>query len=95
MRSVSFWTIALASMCLNHLLLPVSFLRQSRQVDIYSFLIWSKRAFVVLIVLAGYLFYLFLQTHRELTDLGLISFVAVAQLLPGVFGVLFWRRASR
>jgi Na+/proline symporter/C4-dicarboxylate-specific signal transduction histidine kinase len=88
-------TIALASMCLNHLLLPVSFLRQSRQVDIYSFLIWSKRAFVVLIVLAGYLFYLFLQTHRELTDLGLISFVAVAQLLPGVFGVLFWRRASR
>lgn len=89
-------TIALASMCLNHLLLPVSFFNQkNKNVDIYSFLIWAKRTLIVLIILAGYAFYLFLQTHQELTDLGLISFVAVAQFLPGIVGLLYWRRASR
>ena len=89
-------TIALASMCQNHLLLPLSFPQQKRKsIDIYRQLIWSKRILIVLIILAGYAFYLFLQTHQELTDLGLISFVAVAQFLPGIFGLLFWRRASR
>jgi len=89
-------TIALASMCQNHLLLPFSFPKQKDDnVDIYRFLIWSKRILVALIILAGYSFYLFLQTHQELTDLGLISFVAVAQFLPGIFGLLYWKRASR
>ncbi len=89
-------TIALASMCMNHLLLPLSLPQQKRQsVDLYSLLIWGKRILILLIILAGYAFYLFLQTHQELTDLGLISFVAVAQFLPGIFGLLYWRRASR
>src|SRR5262249_36549080 len=30
-----------------------------------------------------------------LAELGLVSFVAVAQFLPGLVGVLFWPRASR
>jgi signal transduction histidine kinase len=89
-------TIALASMCLNHLLLPISFpSRRNREVDIYRFLTWGKRLLIVLTILAGYAFYLFLQTHQELTSLGLISFVAVAQFLPGIAGLLYWRRASR
>lgn len=89
-------TIALASMCLNHLVLPISFPNQKRQsFDLYSLLIWGKRILILLIILAGYAFYLFLQSHQELTDLGLISFVAVAQFLPGIFGLLYWHRASR
>ena len=90
-------SIALASMCLNHLLLPLSFPNQHRmqRVSLYSLLIWGKRILIGLIILAGYLFYLYLQKHQELTDLGLIAFVAVAQFLPGIFGLLFWRKASR
>lgn len=89
-------TIALASMTLNHILLPLSFNKQvQKKVDLYQFLIWGKRALVLFIILLGYGFYLFLQTHQELTDLGLISFVAVAQFLPGIMGLLYWRRASR
>ncbi len=89
-------TIALASMCLNHLLLPISLPKHKQQgVDLYSLLNWGKRILILLIILAGYSFYLFLQTHQELTDLGLISFVAVAQFLPGIFGLLYWRKASR
>jgi PAS domain S-box-containing protein len=90
-------SIALASMCLNHLILPLSFPNRQRMmgVSLYSLLIWGKRILIGLIILAGYLFYLYLQKHQELTDLGLIAFVAVAQFLPGIFGVLFWRKASR
>ena len=89
-------TIALASMCLNHLLLPLTLRKQAdKGVDLYSLLIWGKRLLIFFIILAGYAFYLFLQTHQELTDLGLISFVAVAQFLPGIFGLLYWRKASR
>ncbi len=89
-------TIALASMCLNHLVLPVVLPKQKQNsVNLYSLLLWSKRILILLIILAGYSFYLFLQTHQELTDLGLISFVAVAQFLPGIFGLLYWRKASR
>ena len=89
-------TIALASMCMNHLLLPISLPKHKQQGgDLYSLLIWGKRILIFLIILAGYAFYLFLQTHQELTDLGLISFVAVAQFLPGIFGLLYWRKASR
>ena len=89
-------TIALASMCLNHLVLPLRLTRQKAlPVNLYRLLIWGKRILIALIIQAGFAFYLFLQTHQELTDLGLISFVAVAQFLPGIFGLLFWRRASR
>ncbi len=89
-------TIALASMCLNHLVLPLRLSRQKAlPVNLYRQLLWGKRILIALIIQAGFVFYLFLQTHQELTDLGLISFVAVAQFLPGLFGLLFWRRASR
>ena len=89
-------TIALASMCLNHLFLPLALPKQKQNtVDLYSLLLWGKRTLILLIILAGYAFYLFLQTHQELTDLGLISFVAVAQFLPRIFGLLYWRKASR
>ena len=32
--------------------------------------------------------------RRGLAELGLVSFVATAQFLPGLFGVLFWPRAT-
>ena len=95
-------TIALASMCQNHLLLPLSFPNQKRRsIDIYRLLIWSKRVLIVLIILAGYAFYLFLQTHQELTDLircgGSISarYFRFAVLPPGQSRRFYQRVVSR
>lgn len=89
-------SIALASMCLNHLILPLSFPNQLRMgINLYQLLIWGKRILIGLIILSGYAFYLFLQKNQELTDLGLIAFVAVAQFLPGIVGLLYWRKANR
>ncbi len=86
-------TLALASMCLNHLLLPASY--PDPVVDLYRWLLWGRRVIIALIVMAGYGFYQLLEYEQGLVQLGLISFVAVVQFLPGIFGVLWWRRANR
>jgi len=86
-------TLALSSMCLNHLLLPASY--PDPKVNLYYWLLWGRRLLIGLIILAGYSFYAFLEHRTGLVQLGLISFVAVAQFLPGVVGLLYWRRATR
>ena len=86
-------TLALSSMCLNHLLLPASY--PDPKVNLYYWLLCGRRLLIGLIILAGYSFYAFLQHGAGLVQLGLISFVAVAQFLPGIVGLLYWRRATR
>ena len=89
-------TLALASMCVNHLVLPASFpLRLSSGPNMYHWLLWGRRLVIVLIIAAGYSFYLVKQYNQGLVGLGLISFVAVAQCLPGIVGLLYWQRASK
>jgi len=86
-------TLALSSMSLNHLLLPASY--PDPKVDLYRWLLWGRRLLIGIIIMAGFGFYLLLQHNQGLVQLGLISFVAVAQFIPGIIGVLYWRRASR
>jgi Na+/proline symporter/signal transduction histidine kinase len=89
-------TLALASMCMNHLVLPASFPpRLSEGTSMYQWLLWGRRLVIVLIIAAGYGFYLLQRENQGLAGLGLISFVAVAQCLPGIVGLLYWQRASR
>ncbi|MES9956186.1 MAG: ATP-binding protein [Sedimenticola sp.] len=86
-------TLALSSMCLNHLLLPASY--PDPKVDIYRWLLWGRRLLIGIIIFAGFIFYELLEHNQGLVQLGLISFVAVAQFMPGIVGVLYWRRATR
>ena len=89
-------TLALAAMSMNHLVLPASFPpKLGPQTNIYRWLLWGRRTLIALIILAGYGFYLLLEHNQGLVQLGLISFVAVAQFLPGIVGLLYWRRATR
>ncbi len=86
-------TLALSSMSLNHLLLPASY--PDPKVDLYRWLLWGRRLLITIIIFAGYGFYQLLEHNQGLVQLGLISFVAVAQFVPGIIGVLFWRRATK
>jgi Na+/proline symporter/signal transduction histidine kinase len=86
-------TLALSSMCLNHLLLPARY--PDPGTDLYKWLLWGRRTMIAVIILASYGFYLVLEHNSGLVQLGLISFVAVAQFLPGVIGLLYWPRATR
>ncbi|MCM8856368.1 MAG: histidine kinase [Candidatus Thiodiazotropha sp.] len=86
-------TLALSSMTLNHILLPTNF--PDPEVNLYRWLLLGRRLLIALIIMAGYGFYVLLEKHQGLVQLGLISFVAVAQFLPGIIGLLYWRRATR
>ena len=89
-------TLALASMCMNNFVLPASFPpKLSAGTNIYEWLLWGRRFVIISIVGIGYLFYLVQQHNPGLAGLGLISFVAVAQCLPGIVGLLYWPRANK
>ena len=88
-------TLALSYMCLNHLFLPVSIGAIGPDANLYQRILWSKRILIAGIIAAGYGFYLVIELHEGLASLGLISFVAAVQLLPGVLGLLFWTRATQ
>jgi len=86
-------TVALSAMALNHLVLPASI--PDPTLNLYRWLLWGRRVVIAVIVLAGYGFYVALEHNQKLVELGLISFVAVAQFLPGIVGVLYWDGANR
>jgi len=86
-------TLALAAMCLNHLVLPRTDL--ARAGDLYAGLLWARRAVIVAVLALGYAFSRLLATRQGLVEIGLTSFVAVAQVLPGLLALLFWRGATR
>jgi Na+/proline symporter/signal transduction histidine kinase len=89
-------TLALSTMCMNYLVLPAGFSsRFSHGASMYQWLLWGRRAVIILIIASGYGFYLVQQRNQGLAGLGLISFVAVAQCLPGIVGLLYWQRASK
>ena len=87
-------TLALSSMCMNNLFLPAA-LSGNQASDFYRRLLWGRRMIISLIIIAGYGFYIFIELNVGLASLGLISFVAAAQLLPGIVGLLYWSRATQ
>ncbi len=86
-------TLALAAMALNHLLLPARY--PDPVVNLYRGLLWGRRVIIALIILTAYGLYVVLERNQGLVELGLISFVAVAQFVPGIVGVLLWPGATR
>jgi PAS domain S-box-containing protein len=94
-------SLALAAMVLNHLVLPLwlpLWLPRKEYPSpgrLYVQLLWWRRALIALVIFTGYAAYIAIEHTQALAQLGLISFVAVTQFLPGVVGLLLWPRATR
>lgn len=86
-------TLALSSMVLNHLILPV--FPFTPRASLYRSLLWVRRMVIAAIILAAYGFYLAMAHSGGLVGWGLVSFLAMAQFIPGITGVLLWPRATR
>ena len=84
--------LAMASMCLNHLILP--FYRPHIEQDIYPVLRWIRRLLVALISLLAYGFNIFIDNDSSLTALGFASYIACLQFLPAIFSVLYVPKAN-
>ncbi len=86
--------LALSAMLLHHMVLPLP-LRSAARGNLYRELRWARRLLVLVVTGAGYGVFAALDYRGGLVELGLTAFVAVAQLLPGLMGVLFWPGATR
>ncbi|WXL27009.1 ATP-binding protein [Ectopseudomonas mendocina] len=86
-------TLALSGMVLNHVVLPLY--QPPAQGNIYRWLKWTRRALILLIIMAGYGFYVLLGAEQDLANLGIVAFVGTLQFLPGVLSVLYWPSANR
>ena len=88
-------TLALANMCLNHLILPSRILNLGQGGDIYSNLRWLRRVLIAVLILGGYLFYLGLNGRQSLVEMALVAFSGTLQFLPGLVATPYWPNANR
>jgi PAS domain S-box-containing protein len=88
-------TLALANMCLNHLVLPFRELQTQGEQSIYAQLRWLRRGLIALLILAGYSFFVLLDGQQSLMQLGLVAFAGTLQFLPGIIATPYWPAANR
>ena len=92
-------TIALSTMVCNDLVMPI-LLRSSgnfvdKRNDLSGLLIGIRRAAIALILLLGYIYFRAAGEAYALVGIGLISFAAVAQFAPAMFGGMYWKQGTR
>ena len=87
-------TLALSSMTLNHLVMPLIKSLPHREPDLYATLRWTRRLLITVLIALGFAFFELLDRTEVLVEWGLMSFLAMAQFLPGIAGVLYWQRAN-
>jgi len=88
-------SVALATMVLNHLVMPLIIRMKIEAADISGLLINIKRLAIVAVIFLGYLYYWLIGESYALVNIGLISFMAATQFAPGLIGGLYWRHATR
>lgn len=87
-------SVAMGKMVANNLLTPL-ILKARRGFHAYGALLAVARASMIGIIALGYLYAKLMSRNLVLMEIGLISFVAVAQFGPAVFGGLYWKGANR
>jgi PAS domain S-box-containing protein len=88
-------TLALANMCLNHLILPSRLLQIDQERSIYNQLKWLRRSLISILILGGYIFFVTQDSTRSLTQLALVAFAGTLHFLPGIIATLYWPNANR
>ena len=89
-------SVALSTMMLNNLLVPIILkIRSLQGRDISGLLIHLKRLCIFIAILFGYMFYKLIGDSYALAKIGFISFIAATQFAPAVIGGLFWRRTNK
>ncbi|WP_428827727.1 ATP-binding protein [Azonexus sp. IMCC34842] len=92
-------TIALSTMVCNDLVMPwllrSTWLKIEKRQDLSGLLIGIRRVAITLILLLGYIYFRVAGEAYALVGIGLISFAAVAQFAPAMFGGMYWKQGTR
>jgi PAS domain S-box-containing protein len=86
-------SVALGKMVANNLVIP-AILKLRKGFHAYSYLLAAARGSMLVVLVLGYLYATLMSRNMVLMEIGIISFVAVAQFGPAVFGGLYWKRAG-
>jgi signal transduction histidine kinase len=91
--------IAISTMVCNDLVMPL-LLRTRRFAagaarDLTGTLLLIRRTVIVLLLLLGWLYFRIAGEAYALVSIGLISFAAVAQFAPALFGGMYWKGGTR
>jgi signal transduction histidine kinase len=88
--------IALSIMISNNLVLPLLLqiprLQESR---LPNWLLLIRRISIIGVVFLAYSYFGLIEKGYSLVSIGLVSFVAVSQFAPSVFGGILWKRATK
>ncbi|MFP4049363.1 MAG: SpoIIE family protein phosphatase [Desulfovermiculus sp.] len=89
-------SVALSTMMLNNLLMPLILQIKALQGrEISRLLINLKRICIFVVIFVGYIFYNMIGDSYTLVKIGFISFIGATQFAPAVISGLYWRRANR
>ncbi len=88
-------TVALSTMISNNLIMPFLLwmpgLNLSKRSNLNRLILYIRRISIIAILLMGYFYFRYIGEFFALISSGLISFVAIAQFAPLVFGGIFWK----
>jgi Na+/proline symporter/signal transduction histidine kinase/ActR/RegA family two-component response regulator len=89
-------SVALSAMLCNDIVLPPLLHRISpqSQLGIAPLLFAIRRTLVFVIMLLAFVTQRFIEDSTSLVEMGVMSFLAAAQLAPALFGGLYWPRAK-
>lgn len=90
--------VVLSLMVCNHIVVPLFLSKYGAGEYLYSdmgrTLITVRRGAMIVIMALAYGYYLVVGSGASLSQTGLLSFAAVAQFAPAVFGGMMWRRGT-
>jgi Na+/proline symporter/signal transduction histidine kinase len=86
-------TVALAAMASNSLILPLLARRRRDGADpgMAGAVLPVRRLMIGVVLFLAWLYYQALDRNAGLASIGLISFAALAQMAPALFGAVLWR----
>jgi PAS domain S-box-containing protein len=86
-------TLALSTMCLNHLILPVW--QPTARQDIYRWLLWKRRVLITALIWGGFLFYYIPNDNQSIRAISNIGLIGSLQFLPAIIALLYWPRGNK
>lgn len=85
--------ISLASMCLNHMVLP--YYSPHTKSNLYRWLHHTKIVVMLALVVLAYILYLLLNHYNAFTLFSFAAYTAAFQFLPGLLACFYWPKANR
>lgn len=91
-------SISLSVMLSNNLMIPYGWLdrfKSNTETDNTKTIVNIRKFGIFILIISGFIFYKYIITATSsLFQIGMISFVLIAQLAPSFFGAVFWRRGT-